>query len=275
MMSHRPPQDSFGLTHTGKVRSVNQDQFLIASMHKTLDIEHTSVPDAERILSHGGTMARLLLVADGVGGSVAGERASGLAVTAVASYVGQTMKCFYNVDLEHRDDILTELASLARQSHEAVLSAARENAADAGMATTLTVAHILWPRAYIVQVGDSRCYHKRGSTLTQITKDQTVAQGLLDSGHLTPEEAEQSPFGDVLSSAVGMDISPVTTKLDLEVGDTLLLCSDGLTKHVDAPHMLECLTTAGSAESACRRLVDAALRGGGSDNITVVVSRFL
>lgn len=274
-MLHSPPQDSFGLTHTGKVRSVNQDQFLIASMHKTLDIEHTSVPDAESVLSHGGTMARLLLVADGVGGSVAGERASGLAVTAVVSYVGQTMKCFYNMDLEDRDDILTELASLARQSHEAVLSAARENAADAGMATTLTVAHVLWPRVYIVQVGDSRCYHKRGSTLTQITRDQTVAQGLLDSGHLTPDEAEQSPFGDVLSSAVGMDISPVTTKLDLEVGDTLLLCSDGLTKHVDASHILECLRTAGSAESACHHLVDAALRDGGSDNITVVVSRFL
>lgn len=155
--------DTKGLTDRGKVREVNEDQFLIASLHKVVEVEETSLPQDEREQFHHSMMARLLLVADGVGGSAAGEKASGLALKAITSYVANTMQCFYRLDVELQDDLLDALETSVRRSHAMVLSMAQETTEYKGMATTLTMAHILWPRAYIVQVGDSRCYLGRGS----------------------------------------------------------------------------------------------------------------
>jgi protein phosphatase len=114
----------------------------------------------------------------------------------------------------------------------------------------------------------------REQELSQITKDQTVAQNLLDRGTFTAEDLERSPFNNVLSSAVGMDPTPVASIVELRKGDTLLLCSDGLTKHVGTQRIAEHLLASKSAEDACQRLLDTALQGGGSDNITMIVSRF-
>lgn len=267
--------DTKGLTDRGKVREVNEDQFLIASLHKVVEVEETSLPQDEREQFHHSMMARLLLVADGVGGSAAGEKASGLALKTITSYVANTMQCFYRLDVELQDDLLDALETSVRRSHAMVLSMAQETTEYKGMATTLTMAHILWPRAYIVQVGDSRCYLGRGSDLTQVTKDQTVAQDLVDDGVISVEAAERTPYADVLSSAVGApDITPVTSMVELERGDDLLLCTDGLTKHVPNDMIAELLVAAESAEQACHALVAAALDGGGSDNVTVVVCRF-
>jgi protein phosphatase len=267
--------DCFGLTDCGKVRKVNQDQFLIATMHKMLEIQQTSLPNHTRERLTSGAMARLVLVADGVGGGAAGEEASGLALEAVAYYVTTSMQCFYKLEQDLEADLLSALETSVQNSHRMVQSAAAASPEHLGMATTLTVAHILWPRVYIVHVGDSRAYMLRAGNLTRLTRDQTLAQGLVDEGVMSPDSAERSPLSNVLSSAVGKEISPAATSVEVQAGDVLLLCTDGLTKHVTEAHIMRCLARQEPSEDTCSNLVEAALGGGGTDNVTAVVCRFI
>lgn len=125
MFSQNAFLDSFGLTDKGKVRSVNQDQYLIGSIHKAMDIERSSLPDSESGQLHGGAVAQLLLVADGVGGAAAGDQASGLAISTFADYVTDSMSCFCHWDIQHRDKVLDQLTSGLRLSHARVRSAAQ------------------------------------------------------------------------------------------------------------------------------------------------------
>jgi protein phosphatase len=268
--------DVHGLTDVGKVRQNNQDQFLIAALHKVVEIHGTSIPDAYRDRFHSGARALLLLVADGVGGRQGGGDASSLTLDAITDYVTNSMRCFYKLDEQIPLDLLAELAATVERSHASVLERAQQQPERAGMATTLTMAHVLWPRAYVVHIGDSRCYHVHGSSITQVTKDQTLVQDLVDMGALTPEDAKGSPLGHVLSQAIGHDekIHPEITKIEVEPGDSLLLCTDGLTGHVSDGEISAHLASAESSADACERLIQAALDAGGSDNVTVVVGRF-
>ena len=266
--------DCEGVTDQGVMRDSNQDQFLIATMHKMLEIQQTSLPNHTRERLTSGAVARLILVADGVGGGVAGEEASGLALEAVAYYVTTSMQCFYKLEEDLEADLLEALETSVRNSHQMVRSAASASPDHTGMATTLTVAHILWPRVYIVHVGDSRAYMLREGSVTLLTKDQTLAQGLVDEGVMSPDSAERSPLSHVLSSAVGKEISPAASSVEVASGDVLLLCTDGLTKHVADKEIQASLAKQESAEDTCRRLVGAALDGGGTDNVTAVVCRF-
>jgi protein phosphatase len=143
-----------------------------------------------------------------------------------------------------------------------------------GGATTLTLVAVLWPRAYLVQVGDSRCYRLRDGQLERVSRDQTVAQHLIESGALTQTEARRSPLRGVLASALGgHEAVPQTTASDARWDDVLLLCSDGLTRHVSDAEVEAELQAIASAEASCRRLVDLALDRGGEDNVTVIISR--
>ena len=142
----------------------------------------------------------------------------------------------------------------------------------------MTLAYVVWPALYLVHVGDSRCYLLRGDRFERITRDHTYAQKLIEEGGLTQEQAEDSFLSNVLTRVIGGDTRSL--KVDafrgtLEVGDELLLVTDGLNKHVRDREVHEILGRSGSAEEACRALVDAALEGGGSDNVTAVVARFL
>jgi serine/threonine protein phosphatase PrpC len=268
--------DVAGRTDVGKVRTVNEDQFLIAALHKVIDIHGSSLPERYQTQIHSGARAVLLLVADGVGGTPAGERASSITLDAIMNYVTHSMRCFYALDQQAAPDLLHELAGSVLQSHEAVLAQAAESPEDAGMATTLTMAHILWPRAYIVHIGDSRCYRLRGRDLELITRDQTLSQALVESGEISEEQAQRSPFAHVLTQAVGgpQSIEPAISQVDLALGDTLLLCTDGLTKHLSRAEIATLVSGAASAADAARALIDAALAGGGTDNVTAVLARF-
>jgi protein phosphatase len=142
------------------------------------------------------------------------------------------------------------------------------------MATTLTAMIAIWPALYILHVGDSRCYRFRGGVAEQLTRDQTMAQDLVDSGVLPADRAPRSPFANVLSSSLGGTTTlPIVVRSDLQAGDIILLCSDGLTKHVTPARIAERLASLTSSEQACRGLVEDALAGGGSDNVTVLVLR--
>jgi len=159
---------SHGITDVGKVRPENEDQFLIADLDKVLVARQTSLP-GEHQTSLGGTHGYLLLVADGMGGRAAGELASKLAVTTLMHYVLHTMDWFFRLAGQHEDDLLGELEAALQQCHEAIQRNAATNPAHAGMGTTLTLAYVIWPRLYVLHVGDSRCYLLRDGELEQDT----------------------------------------------------------------------------------------------------------
>ena len=143
-----------------------------------------------------------------------------------------------------------------------------------GMATTLTLYLGIWPRAYLLQVGDSRCYLLRGGELTQISRDQTMAQELIDLGVMTRADTSGTRLEHTLSSSIGgRQTAPVVTQFDLTWDTVVLLCSDGLTRHVSDDRIRDRLRSMTSAKQVCEALVQDALEGGGSDNITVVVRR--
>ena len=276
--SHRKPLDSeidvYGLTHPGTVRSVNQDHFLVCSLRKNLEVLHTGLPNTDGLPVQGERMAMLGLVADGVGGGLAGEEASRTAVHSVAQYVASSARCYYAANAQDEREFFDSLQSAALESHAAVVRTSTSDPDRRGMATTLTLLIGVWPRAYILQVGDSRCYLLKGDELIQITRDQTVAQDLIDQGLLTSTAAHRTRWAHVLSSSIGgRQTVPVVTSIDQSWDDVLLLCSDGLTKHVSDDRIRERLRSMTSAQQVCEDLLQDALDGGGTDNITIIVER--
>lgn len=266
--------DVFGLTHSGRVRTENQDHFLIASLHKLLKVQRTSLPDPSLTDLVSETRGYLFLVADGVSGQPDGHVASGTALRSVAEYVTHFMDLYRRLDAQMEKPFLDELARSVERTHTVLRKQTPSDGSDDLLATTLTMVAVLWPRAYLVQVGDSRCYRLRDGTLELLSQDQTIAQALVDSGALTPEEARKSPFRGILASAVGGPTAdPMTTATDCRWDDVLLLCTDGLTRHVSDEEIESELREIASAEASCRRLVDVALERGGRDNVTVVIGR--
>ncbi len=263
--------DTFGLTHVGKKRTTNEDQFLVASMGKTLELQQTSLSDVSRFSDLKQTEAWLLMVADGVGGLAGGELASGLAVETVGELVSQTAGCYQSFDVAQEHEFLDQLEGAVRRTHDAVkkmFGTKRQ-----GPATTLTMVALAWPRAYIVHIGDTRAYYLHGERLRQITVDQTMAVLLVDEGVMTEEQAAKSSLDNVLSSAIGGEITPSIQLVDLDEKDRLLICSDGLTKHVTDDQIRDALMEPTDAKTACDTLVQAALEDGGTDNISVVIAQ--
>ncbi|HEX5387492.1 MAG TPA: protein phosphatase 2C domain-containing protein [Gemmatimonadales bacterium] len=260
--------DVFGLTHPGLVRPNNEDQFLIASLHKTMRVHSTSVPVDRLSGLTSESRGHLFVVADGVGGRPGGEHASGTALQAIAAYATNTLRLYYQHDPAPEGPFLSDLEAAVSEGHAAVLAEA------AGTATTLTMILVRWPRAYLVHVGDSRCYRLREGKLEQMTKDQTMAQALVDAGVLPPDQVSESRWANVLSSALGaQEMRPAITSFDCRWEDVVMLCTDGLTKHVADDEIATQLRETRSAEQICRNLIELALARGGSDNVTVVAGR--
>lgn len=269
--------DCHGMTDIGKVREVNEDQFLIADLRKSLQLFQTSLAVDDQSRLFGGSQGKLLLVADGMGGAASGERASTLVVDSVVAHILNTLQWFFRLEEHREEDFVEDLAAALKRSEENLSAEAEAIPQRRGMGTTLTMAYIVWPRLYIVHAGDSRCYlfHKR--RLQQITTDHSYAREFVDAGVLKPEEVERSRWSHVLWNVIGGkgdDVRPEVHKAGLSAGDSLLLCSDGLTKHVSDDKIAELLDGDLSAAETCRRLVDAANGDGGSDNITIVAARF-
>jgi protein phosphatase len=264
--------DFFGLTHTGLVRKDNQDQFLFGTVHRAMRIGGTSLPNPELLELRSHRLASIAMVADGVGGRAGGEVASRAAIEAIAEYIIYSIQSFYGAT-DDETEFLDQLKAGAAVCHEAVLAQARETD-ERGMATTLTVMVAAWPRVYLLHVGDSRCYRLRRGELERLTKDQTMAQALVDSGVIPADKVAKSPFANTLASSLGgRTTAPEVTTNDADAGDIYLLCTDGLTKHVSDERIQECLRRLESSEQACRALLADALAGGGTDNVTVVILR--
>lgn len=269
--------DLHGLTHPGRVRAENQDQFLLATVHPQVLVHGTSLPEREELAVRGQRVATIMLVADGVAGSAAGSRASRLATEAVTRYVTSSLRRYNSAGAPSETEFLGELRDAAIAAHEVVKAEAREHFDGQELATTLSLGIVVWPWLYVVQVGDSRCYVYADGALRQITRDQTLAQDLVDRGVLSPERALASPLSHVLSSAIGAaEAVPEVTRVDVrERGTVILVCTDGLTKHVSDAEIAEHLRSMTSAEQVSRALLDLALARGGTDNVTLVVGRAL
>jgi serine/threonine protein phosphatase PrpC len=265
--------DVHGLTHPGKVRKDNQDHFVLCSLRKQLVLRFSSIPDAADLMADSERLASLAMVADGVGGAARGETASRVALTAVTRYVTRGMRCYLGA-WEDDQEFYEALQQGAQQCHAELLRRGEEDHDYSGMATTLTLYLGVWPRAYLLQVGDSRCYLLRDGELAQITRDQTMAQEMVDLGVMKAEQVAGTRLEHTLTSSIGgSQTQPKVTRFDMNWGHVLLLCSDGLTRHVSDDRIRDVLRSMTSARQACETLLRDALDGGGSDNITVVVGR--
>ena len=265
--------DMFGLTHIGRVRKENQDHFMLCTVHPQVVVHGTSLPDPESLPLRGERIATYMLVADGVGSGSGGGEASRLALATITQYVASSMRSYHSAGAASDAEFYQALTDAALEAHAAVLKKQALDP-DAKMATTLTLAVAVFPWMYVTQVGDSRCYLYRDGTLTQITRDQTIAQGLADQGLLPADRISSSPFSHVLTSAIGSDEAmPVVSRVEIPRGCVILLASDGLTKHVSDAEITAQIQRMESSEQLCRTLLDLTLERGGSDNITLIAAR--
>jgi protein phosphatase len=268
--------DAWGMTHRGKVRPDNKDHFFQGSLARGVQPEQASITDGEGGMLHLERLASLAVVADGVGGYAGGEEAARRAVEGLVSSVSTF---FHDAELREADDpeVFSRLLhDAALAVHENLLEKAKREGGERHFATTLTLFLGLWPHAYLLQVGDSRCYVFRNGILTQISRDQTIAQEFVDQGFMTRTRAEKSRWANVLSSAVGgRQAEPVVTRVLRDWGTVVLLCSDGLTKHVSDERIQERLTSMTSSRQVVEQLLQDALDDGGTDNITMIVGRTL
>jgi serine/threonine protein phosphatase PrpC len=266
--------DVYGLTDPGKLRAENQDHFLICALRKQMVVNLTSLPHAEELLGGSERLTLLMMVADGVGGGSKGEEASRIALEGVTKYVSRSMRSYYAAGSADDREFFEALQEGALQCHSELLRRGEENPEYRGMATTLTLYLGVWPRAYLLQVGDSRCYLLQNGVLSQVTRDQTMAQELIDLGVMTPAAAAGTRYERTLSSSIGgRQTAPVVTRFDLAWDTVVLLCSDGLTKHVSDQQIGDRLRNMTSAKQVCEDLLQDALDAGGTDNITLIVRR--
>ncbi|MFT7633863.1 MAG: serine/threonine protein phosphatase PrpC [Mariniblastus sp.] len=261
-----------GRTDIGKRRLVNQDQFLIADMQKSLHVQQSSQPRMDKPL-FGETMGKLFFLADGMGGAQAGEVASQMAIQSMAQYLLNSMHWLFHPQQPEIEQFIEDLKTGALQSHQTVRDTADGDPNFRGMGTTLTVAYVMWPMLYVLHVGDSRCYILRNGQLQLLTKDQTLAQHLFDCGQLKGAEFSESPYHHVLLSAIGAEGDPnaLVYKTRMLPGDRIMLCSDGVNAHLEDAEIETILSEGASSDAICQTLIETANERGGHDNITAIV----
>ena len=266
--------DAWALTHPGHVRKDNQDHYFLGSLSSGVVVDRTSIwPDIQALVEPE-RLASFALVADGVGGSGGGEEAARLAVQDLVRQVAQGFHQAYAMEDADPDAFPRLLEDAALACHVRLLERAHEEREPRRFATTMTLLLGLWPHAFLLQVGDSRCYLFRDGNLSQISRDQTMAQDLIDQGALTRTKAYRTKWVHVLSSAIGgQQAVPVVTRIVRNWGTVVLLCSDGLTKHVSDARIAERLGAFTTAKEVAENLLQDALDDGGSDNITLIVGR--
>jgi len=273
-----PPRlevDSFGVTDPGRVRTSNEDHFLIAALAKALQVQQSSLDQPTP--QYSTAQGHLFMVADGMGGHRAGERASALAIGTIEGFVLNTLRGCCQLPASGDEDVLAELQGALRRADQRIFEVTARHPEFSGMGTTVTMAYILDDELFVTHVGDSRCYLLRGGKLTQLTHDHTLVEELVRRGCLGPEQAAHHQYRHVITNAVGgheKGIRVEARTVKLQADDVLLLCSDGLTEMVPADEVAGFLQAAPDPEAACRRLVAEANERGGRDNVTVVVARF-
>jgi serine/threonine protein phosphatase PrpC len=266
---------TFGLTDPGRVRPSNEDQFLVAELAKAMKVEYASLPQPKTL--YADERGHLFIIADGMGGHQAGEQASALAVRTIEAFALNTLKWFFRLKGAEEHDILKEFQTALQQADATICREAAQHSELAGMGTTVTMAYNFGSRLFLVHVGDSRCYLFRGRQLHRLTHDHTLVEEMVRRGELQPEEAAHHHLRHVITNVVGGPDQGVRVechRIDLEPDDRLLLCSDGLTGMVPDERIAAVLQADHEPRTACERLVAEANEHGGTDNVTVIVTRF-
>ncbi|QOV87929.1 Stp1/IreP family PP2C-type Ser/Thr phosphatase [Humisphaera borealis] len=238
--------DHFGLTDTGRVRAGNEDAW--------------AADEAQG----------LYIVADGMGGHNAGEIASQMVVSSLPKLM---QKRGGSVMPRTSAAIARRLRSAVSRLSRDVFEQASAEPHLSGMGATVVAVMIHAGEAIVVHMGDSRVYLLRDGRLRLLTRDHSVIQILLDSGHITPEQAQFHPDRNRITASIGMpgDPTPDSRRVALRTGDRVLLCTDGLANMVDDLNICRIMGESATPEATCRNLIDAANAAGGDDNITAVV----
>ena len=266
---------AFGITDRGKVRTTNEDQFLIAELTKAMRVWQTSLPEPK--VQVGAEHAHLFLVADGMGGHRAGERASALAVVAIEQFTLNTFKWFLGSNDTESQKVLAQFQAALRRADAQILEEAAEHPELSGMGTTVTMAFHVGAQLCVVHVGDSRAYVHRDGELHQITQDHTLMADMVRSGALRPDQVAGHRLRHVITNVVGgqeRGVSVEARALEVHAGDRLLLCSDGLTEMVTNEAIAATLDAEPAPEGAATKLLAQAMDRGAPDNITVLIVRF-
>lgn len=266
---------SFGVSDPGQVRTSNEDQFLIAELGRTLWVHLSSLPQPET--QHGRNRGHIFLVADGMGGHQAGEVASALSVATIESFILNLLHRFSNLAQADEVGVLKDLQLALRQADTRIFEETAHHPEWAGMGTTLTMAFTSGWKLFVIHAGDSRCYLLRKGTLLQLTTDHTMTAEMIRRGLLKTGEPTPLRFRHVITSSLGGNKPGVEVnvqRIDLETGDRLLLCSDGLTDMLTDGRIAAILEAEREPQTACQRLIAEANEQGGQDNITVIVANF-
>ena len=258
----------FGRTDVGRTREHNEDAFIVVD----LSADNASL-QAEVRTHVVGPRGTLFMVADGLGGAAAGEIASEMAITTVHD---ELRARWVNGPRTDAEAFATALKAAAEAANNRIFAYALEHPENRGLGTTATVAGLLGDTLFLAQVGDSRAYLIRDGVARQITKDQSLMQRLIEAGELTPDEAERSERRNIILQALGPE---PTVKIDLTYqklrrGDTLILCTDGLSGLVKKEEIAEVVASQPDLVEVCRDLIDRANENGGPDNITVIAAHF-
>jgi PPM family protein phosphatase len=265
----------FGLTDSGRVRPSNEDHFVVVELARTMYVHQTSLPQSKA--QYGSHRGHLFLIADGMGGHQAGEVASALSVVTVEDFLLNTLKRFFSMQAPEEQNVLKEFQGALLQADARIFEEASRRPEMIGMGTTLTMAFAVDWTLLVAHAGDSRCYLLSGGVLHQLTHDHTMVAEMVRVGSLSPEAASRHPYRHVVTNVLGGPAPGVLVemhKLDLEPGDVVLLCSDGLTEMVPDARIAVILQGEEEPRRACERLAAEANERGGRDNITVIVARF-
>jgi serine/threonine protein phosphatase PrpC len=258
----------FAQTDVGQTREHNEDSFIVVNLSEGEPLRF------DRLVEQAADpAATLFMVADGMGGAAAGEVASATAVDVVIRHLRER---FANGRAVTPSDLAAELARAAEKANWSIFQQAVNKPELRGMGTTATIAALLGDTLYLAQVGDSRAYLVRNGVATQLTKDQSLMQKLIEAGEMTEEEALMSERRNIILQALGPEanVNVVVTIQPLRRNDVLLLCSDGLSGLVRPDDMARAVDEELDLSVACDRLIAMANDLGGPDNITVVAARF-
>jgi protein phosphatase len=258
----------FARTDVGQVREHNEDNFLVADLTK----RSRGLLESNRVTSVG-PCGHIFAVCDGMGGAAAGEVASQLAVDIIYEKMTEGLDEKNTIS---RDEIARRLVRAVEVAGLRIFQEAKADRSRRGMGTTVTASTLVDDHLFFAQVGDSRGYILRDGVLTQVTRDQSLVNQLIEAGQLTAEEAETFEHNNIILQALGTSdtVQVDLTYAQVRRGDKMLLCSDGLSGMVRFEEIREIMRTAGDPVEICKALTERANLAGGHDNITVIIVAF-
>lgn len=260
-----------GDSHTGRVRKQNEDHFAVIRRLRTSEVVCSNLPSES--LGFTGDESYGMIVADGVGGASHGEVASRIAIEKLLALAAEASSWVMRVNEVDKDDMRKRVNAFVAEIQAALTEEAGKKFELHDMATTWTSAYLVPPHAFIINIGDSRAYVHRGDQMVQITRDHTLAQDMIESGIPASNVRE---FAHLLTRSLGgspRDVHADLFHVTMLPGDRLVLCTDGLSDCVRHSDMIQLLNESDNRDprQAVKSLIEAALDGGGKDNVTVVV----